>query len=106
MNLRRPSPLAGAYALDAAEPLAVAPVSEVQVGRCWFGQGMRSPPEGFRTSAAHEIAYVLRGRLLVQTESGSFEAVAGDILTTSPAEPHSTTALEDSEVFFVLLDPK
>jgi quercetin dioxygenase-like cupin family protein len=92
--------------LDIAESIDLVPVTKAQVGLCRIGEGARSPPEGFRTSAAHEIAYVVRGRIRVHTESGVYDAAAGDVLTTSPAEPHSTTALEDCELFFVLLDPK
>lgn len=67
---------------------------------------MRSPVVGMRSSAMHELGYVVSGRLRIDTAADSYEVAAGDLLTTSPAEEHSTTALEDSEIFFVLLDPK
>jgi len=47
----------------------------------------------------------VRGRLLIETAQATYAAEAGDVLVTSPAEPHSTTAIEDSEIFFVLLAP-
>jgi quercetin dioxygenase-like cupin family protein len=58
-----------------------------------------------RASGATELGYVVSGRLRIETASARFEVQAGDVLTSSPTEPHSTTALEDSEIFFVLLDP-
>lgn len=59
---------------------------------------------GMRTSAAHEIGYVVAGKLCIETASARHIVQAGDMMLMSPAEPHSTTALEDSEVFFVLLE--
>lgn len=107
MQIHRIPPLSGDYALSDVPRLSlVAPVGAAQVGLCRFGQGMRSPDQGLRASAAHELGYVVRGRLRIDTAQASYEVQAGDMLVTSPAEPHSTTALEDSEVFFVLLDPK
>jgi len=106
MQVHRFPPLRGAYALSSAPRLEFAPVSHAQIGLCRFEKGLRSPQHGMRASAAHELGYVVSGRLRIDTEGGSYEVQAGDLLTTSPALAHSTTALEDSEIFFVLLDPK
>lgn len=84
----------------------MSPVSQAQIGLCRFEKGMRSPLLGMRSSAAHELGYVVSGRLRIDTADASYEVQAGDLLCTSPAQVHSTTALEDSEIFFVLLDPK
>jgi quercetin dioxygenase-like cupin family protein len=58
-----------------------------------------------RTSARHEIGYVVKGSVKIETEHQTVIARAGDMLIMCPAEVHSTTALEDSQIFFVLLDP-
>lgn len=80
--------------------------SQAAPGLVRIAAGTRSPLTGLRASAAHEIGYVVRGRLRIETADASHEARAGDVLVTSPAELHSTTALEDSEIFFVLIDPQ
>jgi len=95
----------GPYEVSAAPILDVAPVSQAMVGLCYFGEGRRSPESGMRISGATELGYVVRGRLRIDTADAQFEVRAGDVLTSSPTEPHCTTALEDSEIFFVLLDP-
>ena len=103
MDIHRPNTLVDAYALDFAPVYDLHDVQRVQTGICRIAKGTRSPPEGLKTSAENEIAYVLRGRIRVETATGVFEASAGDILTTCPAQAHGTTALEDCELFFVLL---
>jgi len=97
--------LDGLYAISTTNVLDLKGISEGLAGRVRIAAGTRSPEQGMRTSAAHEIAYVICGRLRIETEVGHHEVAAGDMLVTSPAEPHSTTALQDSELFFVLLDP-
>lgn len=105
MQVHRFPPRSGAYALNSV-PLELVPASRGQIGLCRFEKGMRSPVAGMHSSATHELGYVVSGRLRIDTAASSYEVQAGDLLATSPAEEHSTTALEDSEVFFVLLDPK
>jgi len=106
MDVLEPRPLSGPYAIDAAPPVDfAAPVQRAQAGRCRFAAGHRSPPQGRGMSAQHEICYLVEGRLLLETALGERIVEAGSTLILSPAEPHSTTALEDSVVFFVLLDP-
>lgn len=105
MKILQPDPLTGAYALALTPVLAFQEVFQAQSGLCRIAKGRRSPEQGMRTSAKHELAYLIRGRVLVETASQKFEVTAGSILTASPSEPHSTTALEDSEIFFVLLEP-
>lgn len=106
MQVYRFPPLTGAYALASVPQLETAAVNRAQIGLCRFEKGMRSPQQGMRSSAAHELGYVVSGRLRIDTAGDSYEVRAGDLLATSPALEHSTTALEDSEIFFVLLDPK
>jgi quercetin dioxygenase-like cupin family protein len=98
--------LSGPYALVTAPPLTFDPVSLATVGLCRIGKGTRSPERGLRASASNEIGYVVRGHLRIDTAHASLEVREGDILTSSPTEPHSTTALEDSQIFFVLLDAR
>lgn len=104
MDLHRFPPLTGPYGLATAPVLNVE-VRQALAGLCHWARGQRSPESGLRASAAHEIAYVVRGALRVETATGTLEVRAGDFVTTSPAVPHSATALEDTDVFFVLLDP-
>lgn len=106
MDIHHFPPLSGGYALNSVPPLSLHNATQAVTGLVRIGAGTRSPESGLRTSAAHEIGYLVRGRVRIETASATHEARAGDILVTSPAEPHSTTALEDSEIFFVLLDPQ
>jgi len=106
MQVHRFPSLSGAYALSSVPRLDLGPVRQAQIGLCRFEKGMRSPALGMRSSAAHELGYVVSGRLRIDTAEASYDVQAGDMLATSPAQEHSTTALEDSEIFFVLLDPK
>jgi quercetin dioxygenase-like cupin family protein len=105
MQVLKAQALEGPYALTTTEHLPLAGVRDGMAGKVRIAAGTRSPPEGRRTSAAHELGYVVSGRLLIETATQRYEVAAGDILVMSPAEDHSTTALEDSEIFFVLLNP-
>lgn len=105
MQVHRFAPLTGAYSLASVAPLALPQARQAVAGLVRFGAGMRSPQSGLACSAAHELGYVVRGRLRIDTAEASHEVQAGDVLVTSPAQAHSTTALEDSEIFFVLIDP-
>jgi quercetin dioxygenase-like cupin family protein len=97
--------LTGDYALTASAELALAPTQRLLAGRVRLAQGRRSPESGLRSSGEHEIGHVLKGRLRIETAERVYEVAAGDSLIMCPAELHSTTAMEDSEIFFVLLDP-
>lgn len=105
MHVHRFPPLTGAYSLASVPSLSLNGASEAVTGLVHFGAGARSPENGMRVSAAHELGYVVSGRLRIDTAQSSYEVRAGDVLVASPALAHSTTALEDSEIFFVLLDP-
>lgn len=105
MQVHRFPPLTGAYALASVAPIALQGAAQVVTGLVRFCAGTRSPESGLACSAAHELGYVVRGRLRIDTAKASHEVHAGDVLVTSPAQAHSTTALEDSEIFFVLIDP-
>ena len=85
--------------------MALTGVSSGLAGRVRIAAGTRSPEQGQRSSAAHEVGCVISGSLCIESNGGSQVVVAGDMLVMSPAQRHSTTALEDSEIFFVLLDP-
>lgn len=105
MAVHRFPPLSGRYQVAAAPLVDVGGVRKVLTGLARIGAGVRSPPAGLRQGCASEIDYVVSGRLRVDTASGSYEIAAGDIVIEHPDEPHATTALEDSEIFFVLMDP-
>lgn len=105
MQVFRHQALAGPYALSTTDTFALNGVASGLAGQVRIAAGTRSPEQGMRTSAAHEIGYVICGKLCIETAVGAHEVAAGDMLVMSPAEPHSTSALEDSEIFFVLLDP-
>ena len=98
--------LSGDYAMSATSEIAIEAASRVMAGRVRLAKGRRSPEVGMRTSGLHEVGHVVSGRLRIETAERSHEVVAGDSLVMCPAELHSTTALEDSEIFFVLLDPQ
>ena len=106
MHFHRFPPLAGPYALATVPSVSIVGVTQAVSGLVRFAAGKRSPDQGMRTSAVHELGYVIRGRVRIDTAGESLEVRAGDILVSSPTESHSTTALEDSEIFFVLLDPR
>jgi len=104
-TVHRFAPMAGDYTVVTVPRLTLAGTREALTGLVRFGAGRRSPPAGLRQGCAREIDYVIRGRLRVDTATGSYEIAAGDVVVADPDEPHATTALEDSEIFFVLLDP-
>lgn len=95
----------GPYGLQTVPQQAIAAVTAVITGCVWIAAGQRSPASGMRTSARHEMGYVVKGSVRIETADQTLTARAGDMLVMSPAEPHSTTALEDSQIFFALLDP-
>ena len=100
------SPLAGDYAMSATPEITLEASTRLVAGTVRIAKGRRSPELGRRTSGLHEVGHVIRGRLLIETAERRYEVAAGDSLVMCPAELHSTTALEDSEIFFVLLDPQ
>jgi quercetin dioxygenase-like cupin family protein len=101
-----PTPaLSGQYDLQPFQSLTLAGANRADVGMVRIGAGTRSPAEGLRASAQHEIAYVVSGKARVDTALGSRIVNAGDVLISSPTELHATTALEDTVVFYVLIDP-
>jgi hypothetical protein len=95
----------GAYRVETAPPLDITGCSVAQTGIARFAAGRRSPTSGFKQGCIHEVDYVISGRLRVDTPSDTYEIRAGDVVVANPDEPHATTAIEDSEIFFVLLDP-
>src|SRR6266850_8515385 len=78
--------------------------AEAHVGLVRIGAGIRSPAEGLRASARHEIAYIVESTVRVDTAAGSRTLNAHDVIVSSPAEDHATTALTDTTIFFVLID--
>lgn len=105
MTVHRFPPLSGRYQVVTAPLLEVGGVRKVLTGLARIEAGVRSPPQGLRQGCASEVDYVVSGRLRVDTAAGSYEIAAGDIVVENPDEAHATTALEDSEIFFVLMDP-
>src|SRR5262245_60195417 len=100
-----PAPvLAGNYDLRPLDEAQVQGASTAQVGLVRIGAGTRSPAQGLRVSARHEIAYIVAGKVRVDTEQGTALAGAGDVIVSSPTEPHATTAVEDATLFYVLVD--
>ncbi len=98
--------LAGDYDLKPLEALALDGARSAQTGVCRIGAGRRSPEAGFRTSGRHEIAMLLKGRVRVDLPDGTQRiVVAPSVIVSSPAEDHATTALEDADIFYVLVDP-
>jgi quercetin dioxygenase-like cupin family protein len=97
--------LSGNYDLRPLDKLELNGASIAQVGIVRIGAGTRSPADGFRTSADHEIAYLIEGRVRVDTVDGSRIVDAGAVVVSSPTELHATTALVDTTVFYVLIDP-
>ncbi|HEY0942598.1 MAG TPA: hypothetical protein VGE08_21100 [Steroidobacter sp.] len=101
-----PTPdLSGHYDLHPFQSIALAGANAADVGMVRIGAGTRSPAEGMRASAQHEIAYIVSGKARVDTAEGSSIVSAGDVLISSPTELHATTALVDTIVFYVLIDP-
>ena len=96
-------PLSGGYDLRLLENIDIEGVTRGAVGVVRIGAGTRSPSEGLRFNAEHEIAYLVQGQVKVDTEEGSRIVNAGDVIVASPAERHATTALEDATIVYVLL---
>jgi quercetin dioxygenase-like cupin family protein len=101
-----PAPaLGGNYDLRRLDSAQLGGAETVHVGLVRIGVGTRSPVEGLRASARHEIAYIVEGTARVDTAAGTRTVNAHDVIVSSPAEEHSTTALTDTTIFFVLIDP-
>jgi hypothetical protein len=101
-----PAPaLGGNYDLRQLDTARLGGAETARVGLVRIGAGIRSPSEGLRTSARHEIAFIVQGTVRVDTAAGSRVANAYDVIVSSPAEEHATTALTDATIFYVLIDP-
>lgn len=96
-------PLRGGYDLRPLENIDIEGVTKGAVGVVRIGAGTRSPAEGLRFNAEHEIAYLVQGQVRVDTEEGSQIVNAGDLIVASPAQRHATTALVDATIVYVLL---
>jgi mannose-6-phosphate isomerase-like protein (cupin superfamily) len=103
--LRKSPVLTGPYALAMLASIDANQTRRVECGIVRFGRDMRSPATGLHTNSRHEVALVLKGRVLIETANERFEAGPGDCIVGSPGEPHATTGLEDAELFFVLIEP-
>lgn len=102
-----PAPiLSGSYDLRSFETAQLGKADNAQVGIVRIGAGTRSPAEGLRASARHEIAFIVEGQVRVDTIDDSRIANRHDVIVSSPAELHATTALTDTIIFFVLVDPR
>ena len=97
--------LGGEYDLRPLDALALQGAQNAKVGVVRIAAGTRSPSAGLRASARHEIAYIVTGSARVDTAEGSTTVNAGDVIVSSPAELHATTALSDTTIFYVLIDP-
>lgn len=97
--------LGGDYDLRQLEAFALQGAQSAKVGVVHIAAGTRSPSAGLRASARHEIAYIVAGSARVNTAEGSTTVSAGDVIVSSPAELHATTALRDTTIFYVLIDP-
>lgn len=97
--------LRGEYDLHPLEVLDLQGAQSAKVGLVRIAAGTRSPPSGLRASARHEIAYIIAGKARVDTAQGSKTVSTGDVIVSSPAELHATTALSDITIFYVLVDP-
>ena len=96
--------LSGPYDLRLLDIADLKGAGSAHVGLVRIAAGTRSPAEGYRASARHEIAFVVEGRLQVDTPDDSATIEAGTVVV-SRAETHATTALADSIIFYVLIDP-
>ena len=99
------TPLKGSYDVQRLPAVALGGTNTALPGVVRIAAGIRSPAEGLRANARHEIAIVLEGEVRVDTADRSWIARKHDTIVSSPTEPHSTTALTDATLFFVLLDP-
>jgi len=101
-----PAPsLGGRYDLRPMETVALHGAQSAQIGMVRIGAGTRSPAEGLRAGAQHEIAYLVSGRVQVDTAEGSRIVEAGSVIVSSPTEAHATTALSDATIVYVVIDP-
>lgn len=101
-----PAPaLSGDYDLRPLGNASLDGAMSANVGVVRIGAGTRSPAEGFRASARHEIAFIVEGRVRVDTADGSQIASTHDVVVSSPTELHATTAITDTTIFYVLIDP-
>lgn len=101
-----PAPvLAGTYDLRPLDAAHLHGAQTAQVGLVRIGAGTRSPAQGLRSGARHEIAFVVTGQVRIDTDEGSAFAGTGDVIVSSPTEPHATTAVVDTTLFYVLVDP-
>jgi mannose-6-phosphate isomerase-like protein (cupin superfamily) len=103
--VRKSPVLTGSYALANLASIDASPAQRIDCGIVRFGCNVRSPATGLHTNSRHEVAFVLKGKVLIETADARFEAGVGDCIVGSPAEPHATTGLEDSVLFFVLIEP-
>jgi quercetin dioxygenase-like cupin family protein len=97
--------LGGEYDLHPLDALALQGAQSAKVGVVRIAAGTRSPSAGLRASARHEIAYIVAGSARVDTPEGSATVSTGDVIVSSPAELHATTALTDTTIFYILIDP-
>ena len=104
-RIRQVPRLEGRYALEILARLDSGSGGRVECGVVRFARGTRSPVEGLHRNSCHEFAFVLSGRVLVETADRTFEAGPGDCLIGTPSEAHATTGLEDADLLFVLVDP-
>ncbi len=78
MHIHRFAPLVGPYALATVPKTPIAGITQAMSGLVRFGAGQRSPDAGMRTSAVHELGYVVRQLRRVMQLNG--RGVAGDRL--------------------------
>jgi quercetin dioxygenase-like cupin family protein len=97
--------LSGRYDLRALETAEFEGARVAKIGVVRIGAGTWSPAEGLRSSARHEIAFIVEGQVRVETKDDTRIANAHDVIVSSPAELHATTALSDTTIFYVLIDP-
>lgn len=101
-----PAPvMTGDYDLKPLERAALDGATTAQVGMVRIGAGTRSPAQGLRASARHEIAFIVEGEVRIDTQAGARTAKSRDVIVSSPTEPHATTAVTDTTIFYVLIDP-
>ncbi|MDB5959833.1 MAG: hypothetical protein JWP59_1127 [Massilia sp.] len=102
MRIHAHADLAGDYDLRELDTVRLDGAHEIKTGIVRIAKGTRSPVAGLRAGADHEIAYVVSGKVRVETEAGVRFASCGDALVASPDIAHATTALEDTVIFFAL----
>ena len=97
--------LSGSYALRPIDSLSLEGTLRANIGVVRIAAGTRSPAEGLRINAKHEVAYIIAGEVRIETADGTRIAATGDVIVSSPTEAHATTAVTDAVLFFVLCDP-